>query len=418
MLETDTSPHETRIAELVARRRPGWSLEQPFYTDPDVFALDLERVFRRNWLFAGHTNRIPHPGDYFTQEFGGDSLIFIRGDDGAVHAHFNMCRHRGSRICLEASGHARRLVCPYHQWVYEKDGALRTAPSMPTDFDRAEFGLLPVAVRVVETLIFVCFADDPPDFSPVEQGIRAHLAPYELERAKICWTRTYSVRANWKLMEENFRECYHCPVGHPEYCHIMMPSGEERKQYPTFRTAQEESWARAGLSLLDIRFAPENGFHCSRYPMRPGFVSESLDGQPVAPLLGRLKDRDAGVLAIVMFPNFWFEASSDYVCSMRRTPISPTLCEVEASWLVHQDAVEGRDYDVERVTAFWRTTGEQDWTLCENNQAGVNCSRYRPGPYALSESGPDTFVQWYLRQLSISPDEQGNAGPGSSFTAG
>jgi len=127
-----------------------------------------------------------------------------------------------------------------------------------------------------------------------------------------------------------------------------------------------------------------------------------------------LKERDAGVFAIVMFPNFWFEASSDYVCSMRRTPISPTLCEVEASWLVHEDAVEDRDYDVERVTAFWRITGEQDWTLCENNQAGVNCSRYRPGPYALNESGPDTFVQWYLLQLSGSGDFIGKPGAASS----
>jgi phenylpropionate dioxygenase-like ring-hydroxylating dioxygenase large terminal subunit len=400
MLSLDAPPLETPIGDLIARRRPGWSLEQPFYTDPSVFALDLQRVFRRNWLFVGHANRIPRSGDYFTHDFANDSLVFIRGDDGEVRGLFNMCRHRGSRICLEASGHARRLVCPYHQWVYEKDGVLLSAKSMPDDFDRSEFGLFPVAVRVVEGLIFMCLSEDPPDFAPVEQGIHAHLAPYELERARICHTRTYQVRANWKLMEENFRECYHCPVGHPEYCHVVMPSGESREHVAAFRAAQRERWVQAGLSLVDVGFAPDNGFHCSRYPMRPGFVSESLDGQPVAPLLGRLKDRDAGILAIVMFPNFWFEASSDYACSMRRTPISPTLCEVEATWLVHEDAVEGRDYDVERVTAFWRITGEQDWTLCENNQAGVNCSRYRPGPYALVEGGPETFVQWYLRQLA------------------
>lgn len=391
---------EPRIADLIARRQPGWSLEQPFYTDPAVFALDLERVFRRNWLFVGHTNRIPRPGDYFTHQFDNDSLLFIRGDDGQVRGLFNMCRHRGSLVCLEPCGNSRKLVCPYHQWVYEKDGTLLTARSMPDDFDRAEFGLFPVEVRVVEGLIFMCLDGEPPDFEPIERGIRAHLAPYELERARICHTRTYTVRANWKLMEENFRECYHCPVGHPEYCYVVMPSGLSREEVAAFRTSQRERWAREGLSLWNVDFAPDSSFHCARYPMRPGFVSESLDGRPVAPLLGRLKDPDAGILAVVMFPNFWFEASSDYVCSMRRTPISPTLCEVEASWLVHEDAVEGRDYEVDRVTAFWRTTGEQDWTLCENNQAGVNSSRYRPGPYALIEGGPETFVLWYLRQLT------------------
>jgi phenylpropionate dioxygenase-like ring-hydroxylating dioxygenase large terminal subunit len=406
MSTPQTAPAGIRVRELLARRRAGWSLEQPFYTDPSVFALDLERVFRRNWLFAGHANRIPRPGDYFTHEFANDSLILIRGDDEQVHALFNVCRHRGSRICLEASGHNKKLVCPYHQWVYEKDGTLASAKSMPEDFDRAEAGLFRAAVRVVEGLIFLCFSDAPPDFEPVEEGIRAHLAPYELRRAKICHTQTYRVRANWKLMEENFRECYHCPVGHPEYCHVATPVGESREEIASFRAAQRERWAQSGLSLLDIDFTPDNGFHCSRYPMRQGFVSESLDGQPVAPLLGRLKDRNAGILAIVMFPDFWFEASSDYVCSMRRTPISPTLCEVETSWLVHEDAVEGRDYDVERVTAFWRITGEQDWTLCENNQAGVNSSRYVPGPYALVEGGTETFVRWYLRQLAGNADQR------------
>ncbi len=400
MLAIHPSSANPRIADLIARRRPGWSLEQPFYTDGDVFAADLERVFRRNWLFAGHANRIPQAGDYFLHDFAGDSLIFIRGDDGEVRGLFNMCRHRGSHICLELAGQTRKLVCPYHQWVYEKDGSLAAAPGMPPDLDRGEFGLFPVATRVVAGMIFICFAKEPPDFTGIGEAIHGHLKPYELGRAKICHTRTYQVRANWKLMEENFRECYHCPVGHPEYCRVAMPQGESPEEIAAYRVAQHERWARSGLSLLDIGFTAENGFHCARYPMRPGFVTESLDGQPVAPLLGRLSEPDAGILAIVMFPNFWFEASADYACSMRRTPLSPTLCEVEATWLVHPDAVEGQDYDVERVTAFWRITGEQDWTLCENNQAGVNSSRYVPGPYAPAERGPETFVRWYLRALA------------------
>lgn len=248
MLDTVLNTPDARIAELIARRRPGWSLEQPFYNDPELFGLDMERVFRNTWLFAGHANRIPHPGDYFTHQLGNDPLVFIRGDNGEVHGHFNMCRHRGSRICLEASGHARKLVCPYHQWVYEKDGALSTALSMPADFDRADFGLVPIATRVVEGLIFINFATNPTSFDPMERAIRSHLEPYELDRAQICVTKTYQVRANWKLVEENFRECYHCPVGHPEYCHVTSPVGEERANYPAFRAAQEERWRQAGLS--------------------------------------------------------------------------------------------------------------------------------------------------------------------------
>ncbi|HZO87515.1 MAG TPA: aromatic ring-hydroxylating dioxygenase subunit alpha [Chthonomonadaceae bacterium] len=390
---------DDRIRRLIVNRRPGWSLEQPFYTAPDIFALDLERVFRRCWLFAGHANRIPNPGDYFTHALANDSLILIRDDDGQIHALFNTCRHRGSLICLEPSGHARKLVCPYHQWVYEKNGALASAKMMPDDLDKSAFGLHRAHVRVVEGLIFIHLGENADNFDAIEAAIRGHLAPYELEHAKICHTQRYLVRANWKIMEENFRECYHCPVGHPEYCHAVLGFNESPEQIASVSRERREHWRQLGLSTLDIPFSPENGFHCSRYPLRPGFVSESLDGQPVAPVLGRLPEPDAGILAIVMFPNFWFEASGDYACSMRRTPLSPTLCEVEATWLVRGDAVEGVDYDVDRVIAFWKRTGEQDWTLCENNQAGVNSSRYRPGPYAPIESGPETFVQWYLNRL-------------------
>lgn len=399
---SDNSAPESRFADLIARRRPGWSLEQSFYTDPDLFAWEIQKIYRHHWLFVGHANRIPHPGDYFTFTFAGDPLLLIRAEDGQVHAFFNVCRHRGSRLCLEEAGHVNNIICPYHQWVYARDGALLSAKYMPEDFDRAQFPLHRAACRVVEGLIFLCFAPEPPDFTIPEQAIRAHLALYELEQARIACTRRYQVQANWKVMEENFRECYHCPVGHPEYCHTVLGSTftEPREPIRAIHQEREAAWKQQGLETLSIHFSPENPFHCARYPLRPGFVSESLDGQPVAPLLGRLPERDAGILAIVMFPNFWFEASGDYACSMRRMPISPTLSEVEATWLVHADAVEGRDYTVEQVTAFWRITGEQDWKLCEDTQSGVNSSCYQPGPYAAVEGGTETFVRWYLNQLA------------------
>jgi glycine betaine catabolism A len=391
------------IEERIAARTPGWSLEQAFYTDAEIFAQDLERVYRRHWLFAGHTTQIPAPGDYFLFTLGDDSVIVVRDDEGSIRAHHNVCRHRGSQLCLEPSGQVKKFVCPYHQWVYEKDGRLASARLMPSDFEKSGFGLYSLPVEVVEGLIFLSFADDPPDFSIAARAYAEHLKPYEMEKTRIACAQQYDLATNWKMIAENFRECYHCGNGHPEYCEIvigsnLVESGEKTRDILADRRAH---WEKHGLSTQVMDFTPQTWYHCTRYPFRPGYVSESLDGQPVAPLLGTLTDRDAGVFAIVNLPNFWLEASSDYVWTMRLTPVSPTRTLVDTWWSVRADAEEGIDYNIERLTAFWRATGEQDWGFCVVNQAGVNSSRYRPGPYAPNEMfGVEVFEQWYLGCLA------------------
>lgn len=392
------------VQALVESRRDGWSLERPFYTDPELFRADLDRVFFRYWLFVGHVSQVRETGDYFTYEIGDESIIVIRGRDGDVHALFNVCRHRGSRICLEAAGRAKKLVCPYHQWVYDTDGTLIAARHMPEDLDKAASGLHRASVRVMEGLIFISLAEEPLDFDPVVADIQPQLAPHELATAKICHTRTYEIRANWKLIAENFRECYHCPGTHPEYCRAVESAGayefggdaDARRRY--YENCQVR-WKAFGLPIEPVEFSRDRWHHCSRYPFREGFVSETLDGRPAAPLMGRFTEPDMGVFAIVIFPNFWFESSADYAVTIRHTPVSPSLTRTVVNWYVHADAVEGKDYEVENVTAFWRATGEQDWKLCEDNQAGVNSRRYQPGPYSSHESEVNLFVQWYLDQL-------------------
>lgn len=385
------------VKSLIAQRRPGWSLSQPFYTDAAVFREDVQHIFRTEWLFAGHISRIPRPGDYFTYAIENDSIIVIRGADNAVHAHFNVCRHRGSQLCTQDSGHAPKLVCPYHQWVYGHDGALLSARSLPEDAPRHEFGLKPAHVRVLEGFIFLSLAREPASFAELERDFTPLFKPHGFAGAKICHSHAYDVKANWKLIVENSRECYHCHTGHPEYCRIMSrPSSTDSSRHLEFYHERLKHYERCGL---DTRPVEGPHYHASRYPFgKPGHVSESLDGKAVAPLMGSLTDADAGVLGATLFPNFMFEASGDYAVSFRFTPVHATLTQVQTDWYVRGDAVEGRDYDVARVIDFWKTTGEQDWKLCEDNQAGVNSSRYEPGPYSLDEEqGVERFVQWYLK---------------------
>lgn len=386
------------LRDLVESQRPGFSLEQPFYTSSDVFAAEWEHIWKKYWLFAGSVAEIPKPGDYFTFSAGKDSLIIIRGDRGEVFAHHNTCRHRGSLICLEERGHTPKLMCPYHQWVYDKNGCLLKARMMPDDFDATSYGLRTAHVNVADGFIFVSLAQDPPDFETVIKEYEPFLKPYKIDKAKVAWRQRYELRTNWKLIAENFRECYHCGPAHPEYCSAVI-GANLRESSDAVLAERRLNWKEKGLAVNNIDFR-DGSFHFAvRYPLRPGIQSYSLDGKSVSIPMGDHRDYDSGVLGLVVYPNFWMDAVSDYMWTMRLTPVSASKTIVDLTWLVDGEAVEGKDYSIGRLVEFWRITGEQDWRLCENNFRGVESSRYEPGPYAPPESEVAGFVRWYLDRL-------------------
>lgn len=386
------------LDSLIERQQAGWSLEQPFYTDQRIFDLEWEGIWRKYWLFAGTTAEIPKPGDYFVYNAHKDSIIVIRGDKGEVFAHYNTCRHRGSVICLKESGNAPKLMCPYHQWVYNKDGSLFKSRLMPDDFDKSSYGLHPVHVEVVSGLIFISLAENPADFSKVKNDYTAFLKPYKVDQAKVAFKKSYELRTNWKLIAENFRECYHCGIAHPEYCSAVV-GANLTESAEAVTSERRVEWQRKGLAIDTIDFE-NNSFHFAiRYPLRPGIQSYSLDGKSVSKPMGDHNDFDAGVLGLVVYPGFWMDAVSDYMWFMRVTALGPSRTAVDLTWLVDSAAVENVDYSVERLTEFWKITGEQDWQLCENNYRGVESSRYQPGPYAPVEDDVAKFISWYLERL-------------------
>lgn len=386
------------IHRLLNQYQSGWSLEQPFYTDEKVFSYEWEHIWKKYWLFAGTTAEIPRPGDYFTYSLQNESIIIIRGNNEEVYAHYNTCRHRGSLICLEDKGHAPKLVCPYHQWVYDKDGTLLKARLMPDDFDAASFGLHSVHVRVASGFIFISLAETPPDFSKVARDYAPFLEPYQIGNAKVACQKRYELRTNWKLVAENFRECYHCGPAHPEYCSAVI-GANLREPVETILAERREEWQRQGLAVDTVPFENDSFHFAIRYPLRPGVQSYSLDGKAVGLPMGDHKNYNAGVLGLVVYPNFWMDAVSDYMWTMRLTAVSPSKTVIDLAWLVDSAAVEGKDYTVERLTDFWRITGEQDWELCENNYRGVESSHYLPGPYAPVEADVARFVDWYVDRL-------------------
>jgi Rieske 2Fe-2S family protein len=404
----------TLLERLIVEHQPGHALQREFQTDPGIYQLDLERIWRRGWLFAGHTCQARNPGDYFVFDIDTDSIIVIRGDDGHVSALHNTCRHRGMKICQTSSGHVTRIVCPYHQWSYARDGELVACAGMDRDgdLDRRDYGLHRVQVREVGGLIFVCLADDPPAFEAAAEALGALLRPQGLERARIAASRSYAVHANWKLVWENNRECWHCNVNHPQYVkanydNAPIDDPALKHAIETQARATSDRLAADGLRIDYqeagmVRFpSPDYWWSINRTPLVPGWVSESMDGRPVAPLMGSYRTRDVGTLRMRTMPNFWNHSSGDHSVSTRLAPAGPQTTLVQVQWLVHEDAVEGKDYILDALLPFWELTSEQDWDLCEKNQAGVNSSAFTPGPYSTKrEYNVIRYTEWYLHQIA------------------
>ena len=401
---------------MIDARRPGYALAGSLYGDPRVYQTELDRIWRRGWLFAGFTCEIASPGDYFTFEMDSDSLIVIRDDSGSVRAFYNTCRHRGTKICHQTAGHVGRLVCPYHQWTYARDGQLMSCRGMQPEVDKSSLGLIEAPTREVSGMIYVSLSDDPPEFDAAHDMLAPAAKPQGLERAAVAKTVDYTIDANWKLVWENNRECYHCNVNHPQYTranfdhyNVDDTSPQIQERIGAAVRQSEEKWAASGLQITHKQSGmtpfpdPDHDiwYSANRTPLAEGYVSETMDGRQVAPLMGDYADTDVGTLRLRTMPNMWLHAGCDHVVSTRLLPAGPACTKARVTWLVDEKAVAGRDYQLDELMPFWQLTSEQDWELCSRVQRGVMNSRYTPGPLSTyKEYNVDAFIRWYLTELS------------------
>jgi Rieske 2Fe-2S family protein len=406
-----------RAHALLSRRTPDWSLDQPFYVDQDIFDLEMQLFFKRHWLFAALACEIPRSGDWVRVDIGRESVVIVRRKDGGVGAFHNTCRHRGSRICLDERGHANRLVCPYHQWTYDLDGRLAGTRLMGEGFDTSGFGLSPVRVGLAGGHIFISFAEQPPDFEPFRRAVEPYMLPHQLENAKVAHTQTLLERANWKLVIENNRECFHCAGSHPELMQIISEFDDPadprvKPEYKALVERKTAEWATLGLPFAHQQ---ADRYRVVRMPFTGGKASMTLDGRPAcARLLGDLTDEYLGSVQLLSLPNNWNHILADHAVTFRVLPVGPEETLVTTKWLVHKDAQEGVDYDVERLRAIWAATNDQDRRLAENNHLGIRGSAYRPGPYSeLIEGGTRIFIRWYVEEMltALAPLTRAAAAP-------
>ena len=392
---------ELKIArDLLDQYREGFALPRHFYTSPEVYDLDIRTFWNRNWIWVGHVSQIPEPGDYFLFDYGPESIIIVRDRQGEVRAHQNICRHRGSRVCLEQSGNANKFVCPYHAWTFDLEGRLRNGRSMGDDFDPADYGLFPVHVTLFEGLIFVCAADTPPPIDAPLSRIAPLAAPLQLENLRLAHRASYPVPANWKLAFENYLECYHCAPSHQEYS--RSHSLKDPAQAATFTPDLHERMRAVGLptDIVDEvgagAVSPAADVFWRRYPLFPGYQTGSRTGAPLAPPLGRLPALDGGATDLGIGTFNYFLIYADHLVGYRFVPRGLQETDIQIEWYVRGDAVEGQDYSVDELTWLWHVTTLDDERIIRHNQEGVNSHRFQPGPLSEMEWGISAFYHTYF----------------------
>jgi phenylpropionate dioxygenase-like ring-hydroxylating dioxygenase large terminal subunit len=358
-----------------------------FYTSEDWFQTDLERVWRKRWLFACHVSKIPAVGDYMTVEVGKDSVIIVRSQSDQFTAFHNVCVHRGAQLCKPGEGKAKgkMFVCPYHAWTYNLDGTLRAAPKMQP-IDKSKFGTHKVWSEVWNGLIFINLDREQPAKSVAQMLEQVNFEAYNIPNAKVIAERQYLTDANWKVFGENAQECYHCALVHSKSLATVLNADLNSTAYSVLDADGEtDDFVSYAADLRDGS-------------MLPGKETQSFGGQYVCKR--PLGDTPLPPALVSWFPNLNIAAFGDIGWVIDWLPVSATQTMFRACWFVHGEAVEGIDYKVDEVIAMLDMANTEDKELYNRVQPGLQSSAYRPGPYNIEqEAETRKFLRQYLKMI-------------------
>lgn len=404
--------------ELLRSREPGHGMPGELFGRQDVFEKDVEVFFHNHWILVGVTADVPEPGDVSTVDIGKASIIIVRDDDENIRTYRNVCRHRGARLKDAGKSTVGMLVCPYHQWTYDLDGSLRHATHMGKDFDTTCRSLIPVQTRIIGTHIFVCLNDNAPaDISTLEETMVPRFAPYDLQNTKIAYQQEIVENGNWKLVMENNRECYHCQGTHPELSASFLPedfgfcpenlSEESLKALEAYKARNatcQASWERDGFIGETVERLDENAvtqFRTQQLVIAGAGESQTISTKVACTrLFGNLTRRDLGDQHLWTH-NSWTHVMSDHAVITYIIPLAPDKTLVRSTWLVHADAVEGVDYNVNDLTEVWIATNNQDKRLVEITHEGTQDPAYIPGTFSsFTEAYVEQFSRWYAARLN------------------
>lgn len=347
------------------------------FHDPELYRRDLEEIFGRMWLCVGHRSRLSAPGDFFTVDIGDESVIVTLDNDRRVRAFLNVCRHRGTRVALDREGHCRGFLCPYHAWHYGLDGTLKAAPGMDSvaGFSRGDFPLIDVRTDELQGFLFINLSPDAPPLAD-EFSDFPDLERYRLPELVRVARHDYDVASNWKLICENYHECYHCGIAHPQL-HRISDYG---------RVGNEDASGRL--------------FVGGPMAIKDGYESMVTEGHTArAPFPGLGADDRRLVHYFNLLPNFLLSIAPDYVLTHHVWPRGPERVYIETEWFCLPEQIDAEGFTIDDAEEFWDTTNRQDWALCENALKGLKSRQHVPGRYHPGEDCAHRFDRWYVRRM-------------------
>lgn len=368
-------------------------LESEYYTSDEIFAREFERIFAQEWFYACHVSQLPSKGSFIRFPFAGEEIVVVRGEGDAIHAHLNVCRHRGFRLCDESSGRVRGgFTCPYHQWRFDFDGSLSRVPQMSDGeyFDYGDYGLRTAHVELWHGMVFVNLRAGAVE--PLRDQLRAYdgvVSKYAPEQTKMIHENQYVLAANWKVAAENSLECYHCPGTHAALCRVVD-------------VAALQADLREWISDPDV----EADGGASGMRIQPGMATLSSDGTLITEkLLGGWGPEDVGDSVsggVTIMPNLFYAVFYiDHWWTLTFRPLTSTTCVVLYQWFVRHDAEPGIDFDVDRLIHMGHVTQSEDNALIERTQRGIESKYYMPGPLSVDlEAALHDFVTNYLKHMA------------------
>lgn len=349
------------------------------YTSDAILQQERERIVAREWNCVGRASRLVKPGDFMVRNIAGESIIILRDRAGELRAFFNVCRHRGTQLCNVTSGHfSETIQCPYHAWTYSTDGRLIGAPHMQDvdGFDKRDYPLHRAAIAEWEGFIFINIDADPKPFARVFAPMLTRLERFRLDGLVVGHSVRYDVHANWKLVFQNYSECLHCPMIHPELSTVLP-------------------YQSGANDLVEGPFL--GGFMEITAPNESATSSGRACGRPVSDELSP-DDRHRAFYYTLM-PNLMLSIHPDYVNYYLVTPVSVDRTMVESEWLFHPSNSDNPDFNPTDAISFWDVTNRQDWDIVERSQSGISSRRYTPGPYSARESMPAAWDRAYLEMM-------------------
>ena len=352
------------------------TLPQQYFVSDEIFRREQEQIFSKHWVLVGHQSQIARDGDYVVTEVNRESLIVIRDRNGRVHGFFNVCRHRGTRLKEDACGHASAIQCPYHAWTYGLDGRLLGAPHMDEvpGFDKADYSLRPVNLELWEGFIFINLDGNAMPLEEWFAPLNGKFSHWNISILRPAKRIEYDVRANWKLMFENYSECYHCPGVHPMLAKVSpYDSAENDLSEGPFLGGFMKINKGAGLTM--------SGKACA----------VKIDHEQE-----HEQEQENLVFYYSIFPNMLLSLHPEYVMVHQLWPKSPEQTLIVCDWFFHPDAFNRPDFKPDDAIEFWDMTNKQDWHVCELSQQGIASRAYEPGPYSSRESIPAAWDRYYL----------------------